>query len=107
MPLELQSLPMSVVELATDLFARQYGLSGAEIHRVFASYTDVLGTYPMADKPSRWMIFRRGLDALDEDNQCPLLADLLDREWPNLESSDLDRLRQQLTADPPGQRREQ
>ena len=92
------SLPAAAVELATDLFARQYGLSGPEIHRVFAPYTDVLGTYPMQDKPSRWVIFQRGMDALDEEGQRAVLAELLEREWSALEANSLDRLRQLLAG---------
>ena len=72
-PYERRSLSLAIIELATDLFARQYGLSGPEIHRVFAPYTDRLGTYPMTDKPSRWQIFQRGLDELEEDEQRAVL----------------------------------
>jgi hypothetical protein len=92
------SLPVAVIELATDLFARQYGLSGPEIHRAFAQHTDVLGTYPMADKPSRWQIFQRAMDSLDENAQRLVLYELLDREWPNLDTGDLDKLRQRLAS---------
>lgn len=95
-----QSLPWRVIELATDLFARDTGLSGPELHRLFGRYTDVLGSYPMGDKPSRWMIFQRGMEALDGRGQRAVLRELLDREWskerggPNEE--DLDKLRSQL-----------
>lgn len=85
-----------MLELATELFARKYGLSGPEIHRAFAPYTDALGTYPMHDKPSRWMIFQRGMEALNEEEQRDLLYDLLDREWSDPDQESLDKLRQML-----------
>ncbi|HEX7131358.1 MAG TPA: abortive infection family protein [Iamia sp.] len=91
-------LSMAAVELATELFARQYGLSGPEIHSVFAPFTDVLGPYPMEDKPSRWKIFQRGLEALTTDDQQRLLTDLLEREWPALDAAELDKLREMLAS---------
>ncbi len=92
------SVPVAAVELATDLFARKYGMSGPEIHRAFAPHTDALGTYPMPDGPSRWKIFQRGLEPLDDTGKRLVLEELLDREWPSLEPADLDKLRQLLAS---------
>ncbi len=81
-------LPLSIVELATDLYGRDYGLNGPQLHSFFARYTDALGTYPMADRPSRWKIFQMGIESLDERNQRSALRALVDedtREDPRLE----------------------
>jgi len=66
-----------MLELATDLFARDYGLSGPAIHRLFGYRTDALGSYPMDDKPSRWMIFQRGIEALNDVEQHAVLRELV------------------------------
>jgi hypothetical protein len=88
-----------VIELATDLFARRTGLSGPELHRLFGQYTDALGPYPMGDKPSRWMIFQRGMEALDGRGQRAVLRELLN-DWSTQRGSPseegLDKLRAQL-----------
>lgn len=98
-------LPWLVVELATELFARGTGLSGPELHRLFGRHTDALGSYPMEDKPSRWMIFQRGMEALDEDGQRAVLRELLDRDWASLRSGpsqeQLDKLRTRLGGTEP------
>lgn len=52
----------------------------------------------MRDKPSRWMIFQRGMEALNEDEQRQVIADLLDRQWSGLDAESLDRLRQMLAG---------
>lgn len=95
---EKSSLSWGINELATELFARTTGLSGPQIHSLFAHHTDVLGSYPMADKPSRWQIFQRGMQALDEDGQRAILRELLDRDWPEGMQTDLERLRQRLAG---------
>jgi hypothetical protein len=82
------SLPQSIIEIATDLYGRDYGLSGPELHRFFGQYTDVLGSYPMANKPSRWMVFQIGLETLDNEHQHAALRALVDgdrREDPRLD----------------------
>lgn len=66
-----------MLELATDLYARDYGLSGPELHRLFGYHTDVLGSYPMADKPSRWMIFQRGMEGVDGTTQHDIARELV------------------------------
>lgn len=66
-----------MVEIATDWYARDYGLTGPEIHRRFGYYTDVLGSYPMDDKPSRWVIFQRGMEALTAEDQHEMLRELV------------------------------
>lgn len=97
---EASQLPWRTIELATDLFARNTGLSGPELHRLFGRYTDALGSYPMWDKPSRWMIFQRGMEALDGPGQRAVVRDLLDRDWSNERGGpreeDLAKLRTQL-----------
>lgn len=73
------SLPYSVVRLATDMFARDTGFSGPELHDLFAEHTDVLGPYSMGGGgPSRWQLFQTGLNALTIDKQRRFLLDLLD-----------------------------
>jgi hypothetical protein len=77
-------LPYGIVKLATDMFARDTGFSGPEIHRLFADYTDVLGPYTMAGGgPSRWQLFETGLNGLSVDDQRRFLLDLCTYDGPS------------------------
>lgn len=70
-------LPYRVIKLATDMFARDTGFSGPELHRLFADFTDVLGTYAMGGGgPSRWQLFETGLNSLSGDDQRRFLLNL-------------------------------
>lgn len=73
-----ERLPYRVTKLATDLFARETGFSGPELHELFADYTDVLGPYQGwgGGGLSRWQIFQQGLAALSLDQQKGLLLEL-------------------------------
>lgn len=72
-----RQLPRKVIELATDMFARDTGLSGPALHRFFGDYTDVLGAYPTGGgSPSRWQLFQTGLAELSVDDQRRVLLDL-------------------------------
>jgi hypothetical protein len=72
-----QSLPFKIIELATDMFARNTGFSGPQLHRVFADYTDVLGAYPQGGgSPSRWQLFQTGLSSMSAEDQRRFLLDL-------------------------------
>ncbi|WP_043661505.1 abortive infection family protein [Nocardia thailandica] len=71
------TLSYSVIKLATDMFARETGFSGPEIHRLFADYTDVLGPYATGGGgPSRWQLFETGLRSLSRDDQRRFLLNL-------------------------------
>lgn len=70
-------LPRPVLELATDLYAREYGLSGPQLHRLFGYHTNALGSYPMDDKPSRWVIFQRGMESLGPAARHTVLRELV------------------------------
>jgi hypothetical protein len=89
------SLPWPVIELATDVFARGEGLSGPKLHSAFGRFTEALGSYPMRDKPSRWTIFQRGMESMNEEAQRALLRDLLAAQRGG-DDPDVDRLRQLL-----------
>ncbi|MFC9519185.1 abortive infection family protein [Nocardiaceae bacterium NPDC056970] len=83
MPSRTKSLPHRIIELATDMFARDTGFSGPEIHRLFADYTDVLGSYPTSGgSPSRWQLFQKGLNSLSIDDQLRFLLDLCTYDGP-------------------------
>jgi hypothetical protein len=70
-------LPYRIIKLATDMFARETGFSGPEIHRLFADYTDVLGAYVRGSgNPSRWQLFESGLGSLSADDQRRFLLEL-------------------------------
>ena len=76
-------LPYRIVKLATDMFARDTGFSGPEIHRLFADYTDVLGPYARGGgSPSRWQLFETGLGSLSVDDQRRFLLDLCTYDGP-------------------------
>ncbi|WP_231639193.1 abortive infection family protein [Mycobacterium sp. Marseille-P9652] len=84
MPKPKVGLPYRIVKLATDMFARDTGFSGPEIHQLFADYTDVLGPYTMGSGgPSRWELFQTGLDSLSVDDQRRLLLDLCTYDGPS------------------------
>lgn len=77
MPKPKTALSNRIVNLATDMFARDTGFSGPEIHRLFADCTDVLGSYTMSGGgPSRWELFQTGLNALSLEDQRRFLLDL-------------------------------
>ncbi|MBC2644434.1 MULTISPECIES: abortive infection family protein [unclassified Rhodococcus (in: high G+C Gram-positive bacteria)] len=77
MPSSRSTLPYRIIKLATDMFARDTGFSGPDIHRIFADYTDVLGSYTMSGGgPSRWQLFETGLNSLSVDDQRRFLLDL-------------------------------
>lgn len=77
-------LSYRVIELATNMFARDTGFSGPEIHRLFAEYTDALGPYSMSGgSPSRWELFQNGLNSLAIDDQRRFLLDLCGYEGPS------------------------
>jgi len=59
------------------MFAGQSaGLSGPQLHDVFADWTDRLGSYPTSGSPSRWQLFQTGLEALEPSDQRKFLLDL-------------------------------
>lgn len=73
-----EGLPYRVVKLATDMFARDTGFSGPEIHEVFAEWTDALGPYQGwgGGSASRWQIFQDGLKSMSVDDQKRFLLHL-------------------------------
>lgn len=73
-----ERLPYKIVKLATEMFARDTGFSGPEIHEVFADYTDALGPYQGwgGGAASRWQSFETGLYSLGLDDQRRFLLDL-------------------------------
>ncbi|MFD3705825.1 abortive infection family protein [Nocardia sp. NPDC058658] len=84
MPSVRSKLPYKVTKLATDMFARDTGFSGPELHRIFADYTDVLGSYTMSGGgPSRWQLFETGLNSLSSDDQRRFLLDLCTYDGPS------------------------
>lgn len=86
-------LSYKVIMLATDMFARETGFSGPDIHRVFADYTDVLGSYPRGGgSPSRWQLFETALNSLSGQDQHHFLLKLCDYDgrWSHGSPSDED-----------------
>lgn len=81
-PPKTAELPYKVVKLATDLFARETGFSGPEIHELFAEYTDALGPYQGwgGGSPSRWQIFQDGLKSMPLEQQKAFLYELCEYE---------------------------
>jgi hypothetical protein len=71
-------LSFRIIQRATDLFARETGFSGPEIHELFADYTDALGPYRGwgGGAASRWQIFQDGLNALSHADQRVFLLSL-------------------------------
>lgn len=105
MPPKTDLLPYRVTKLATDLFARETGFSGPEIHDVFAEYTDALGPYQGwgGGSMSRWQIFEAGLNSMTVQQQRAFLLELCDYDGPSkygMPASDqLVKLRSLLLAD--------
>lgn len=75
-------LPYKIIKLATDLFARETGFSGPELHELFAEYTDALGPYQGwgGGSPSRWQIFQDGLKSMPLEQQKAFLFELCEYE---------------------------
>lgn len=73
-----EELPYRILKLATDLFARDTGFSGPEIHDLFASYTDALGPYKGwgGGGASRWQLFQDGVRSLSPSDQRRFLLEL-------------------------------
>lgn len=73
-----EGLPHRVVKLATEMFARDTGFSGPEIHDLFAEWTDALGPYQGwgGGGESRWQLFQNGLNALSPEDQKRFLLQL-------------------------------
>lgn len=77
MPKPTTGLPYRITKLATDMFARETGFSGPEIHDLFAEHTDVLGAYSMGGGgASRWELFQTGLGSMSVDDQRRFLLNL-------------------------------
>lgn len=79
-PPDTDRLPHRVMKLALDLFARETGFSGPEIHDLFAEYTDALGPYQGwgGGSMSRWQIFDAGLNSMALQQQRAFLLELCD-----------------------------
>lgn len=98
-------LPYRIVRLATDMFARDTGFSGPEIHDIFAPYTDALGAYKGwgGGGASRWQLFQDGLRSLSLEDQKRFLLELCTYDGPSrydMPSDDqIAALRGQLLAD--------
>jgi hypothetical protein len=76
-PTAKSGLPYRITKLATDMFARDTGFSGPEIHDLFAEHTDVLGAYSMGGGgASRWELFQTGLGSMSVDDQRRFLLNL-------------------------------
>lgn len=78
-------LPYRIVKLATDMFARDTGFSGPELHDLFADWTEVLGPYQGwgGGGLSRWQLFQVGLKALPPDDQKRFLLQLCTYDGPS------------------------
>ncbi len=78
MPSNAESLPYRITSLATDMFARDTGFSGPEIHDLFAQYTDALGPYQGwgGGGASRKQLFESGLNSMSVEEQRGFLLDL-------------------------------
>lgn len=97
-------LSQRIVKLATEMFARDTGFSGPEIHDLFADYTDAIGPYSgWGGGESRWQIFQRGLASLTIDDQRRFLLDLCtydgQSKYPMPSEGDIAKLRGLLHAD--------
>ena len=77
-------LPYRISKLATDLYARDTGFSGPELHDVFAEHTDALGPYQGwgGGGMSRWQIFETGLHTISLPQQKAFLLGLCDYDGP-------------------------
>jgi len=104
-PPKTDRLPFRVTKLATDMFARDTGFSGPEIHDVFAEYTDALGPYQGwgGGGMSRWQIFETGLNSMPLQQQMAFLLELCDYDGPSkydMPAEDqIEKLRSLLLAD--------
>jgi len=104
-PPKSDRLPYRVTKLATDMFARETGFSGPELHGLFADYTDALGPYQGwgGGGMSRWQIFETGLNSLASAQQVALLLSLSDYDGPMKHGAPSDeqvgKLRAHLLAD--------
>lgn len=104
-PPDTDRLPHRVTKLALDLFARETGFSGPEIHDLFAEYTDVLGPYQGwgGGSMSSWQIFDAGLNSMALQQQRAFLLELCDydgRTKYGMPADDqLEKLRSLLLAD--------
>lgn len=105
MTTKTDQLPWRVAKLATDMFARDTGFSGPEIHDIFAEYTDTLGPYQGwgGGSMSRWQMFETGLKSLPLQQQKALLLELCNYDGPTkygMPSEDqIAKLRSLLLAD--------
>lgn len=72
-------------KLATDMFARDTGFSGPELHDLFADWTDAVGPYQGwgGGGLSRWQVFQEGLKALSPDDQRRFLLQLCTYDGPS------------------------
>lgn len=94
-------MPYRVIKLATDMFARDTGFSGPEIHDLFAEFTDVLGAYSMGGGgASRWELFQTGLNSMSVDDQRRFLLNLCTYDgrskYPMPSDEDIAKLRAML-----------
>lgn len=101
MPHPKAVLPYRIVKLATDMFARETGFSGPEIHDLFAEHTDVLGAYSMGGGGvSRWELFQTGLSSMSVDDQRRFLLNLCTYDgrskYPMPSDADIAKLRSML-----------
>lgn len=100
-----ERLPHRVSSLAIDMFARETGFSGPEIHSIFAEHTDALGPYQGwgGGSQSRWQIFEAGLHSLPLQQQRALLLELCDYDGSVRHgmpaSARIEKLRSLLLAD--------
>lgn len=98
-------LPYRITRLAIEMFARDTGFSGPEIHDIFADYTDALGPYQGwgGGGMSRWQIFETGLNSLSLQEQKGFLLELCDYDGPSKygmpDEDQLEKLRSLLLAD--------
>jgi hypothetical protein len=78
-------LPYGTVKRATDMFARETGFSGPEIHDLFAEHTDALGPYQGwgGGGGSRWQVFQEGLKELSTADQRQFLLGLCEYQGPS------------------------
>jgi hypothetical protein len=78
MPSTTDNLSHRVRQLAIDMFARETGFSGPEIHSIFAEHTDALGPYQGwgGGSLSRWQIFDHGLESMPLQRQKAFLLEL-------------------------------
>lgn len=104
-PSKTNGLPYRVMKLATDMFARETGFSGPEIHDIFADYTDALGPYQGwgGGAMSRWQIFQAGLESMPLQQQKIFLLELCSYDGASRygmpPDEEIEKLRSLLLAD--------